>query len=155
MAVGAVVARILTQYSDKGTKAAIKDISKMEKNFTKFANKAAKTFGLAALAAGALAVKLGVDSVKAAIRAQGEQNRLNQILLTTNGATADQVKILNAQAEALERVGVVSAGNISVVQSQLATFDLQASSIQALTPAILDYVLQKKVQLLQQISLRQ
>jgi hypothetical protein len=144
MAVGAVVARILTQYSDKGTKAAIKDISKMEKNFNKFANKAAKTFGLAALAAGAFAVKLGVDSVKAAIRAQGEQQRLNQILLTTNGATAEQVKILNAQAEALEKVGVVSAGNISVVQSQLATFDLQASSIQALTPAILDYVTAEK-----------
>jgi hypothetical protein len=144
MAVGAVIARILTQYSDKGTKAAVKDISRMEKQFSKFANKAAKTFGLAALAAGAFAVKLGKDSVQAAIRAEAEQNRLNQILLTTNGATAEQVKILNAQAEALERVGVVSAGNVSVVQSQLATFDLQASSIQALTPAILDYVTAEK-----------
>ena len=39
MAVGAIVARILTQYSDKGTKAAVKDISKMEKRFGDFANK--------------------------------------------------------------------------------------------------------------------
>jgi len=70
MAVGAVIARILTQYSDKGTKAAVKDISRMEKQFGKFANKAAKSFGLAALAAGAFAVKLGKDSVQAAIRAE-------------------------------------------------------------------------------------
>jgi hypothetical protein len=144
MATGAVVARILTQYSDKGTQAAIKDISKLEKQFGEFAKKAAKTFGVAALAASAFAIKLGKDSIQAAIQAQSEQNRLNQILLTTNGATADQIKILNAQAAALEKVGVVSAGNVSVVQSQLATFDLQASTIQTLTPAILDYVTAEK-----------
>jgi len=45
MAVGAVVARILTQYSDKGTKAAVKDIGKMEKKFGDFANRTAKKFG--------------------------------------------------------------------------------------------------------------
>jgi hypothetical protein len=144
MAIGAVVARILTQYSDKGTKAALKDINKMEKQFSDFGNKAAKAVGLATLAVGAFAVKLGKDSIQAAIRAQAEQNRLSQILLTTNGATKEQVEILNAQAEALEKVGVVSAGNVSVVQSQLATFDMQASTIQKLTPAILDYVTAEK-----------
>jgi hypothetical protein len=144
MAVGAVVARILTQYSDKGSKAAAKDIGKLEKQFGDFANRAAKAFGVAALAAGAFAVKLGKDSIQAAIQAQAEQNRLSQILLNTNGATKEQIGILNAQAEALERVGVVSAGNVSVVQSQLATFDLQASTIQTLTPAILDYVTAEK-----------
>jgi hypothetical protein len=144
MAVGSIVARILTQYSDKGSKAASKDIMKLGKSFDDFSKKVGKAFLIAGAASAAFAVKLGVDSVKAAIRAQGEQQRLNQILLTTNGATAEQVKILNAQAEALEKVGVVSAGNISVVQSQLATFDLQFSSIQALTPAILDYVTAEK-----------
>jgi hypothetical protein len=117
---------------------------KLGKSFGDFSKKVGKAFLIAGAASAAFAVKLGVDSVKAAIRAQGEQQRLNQILLTTNGATAEQVKILNAQAEALEKVGVVSAGTISVVQSQLATFDLQASSIQALTPAILDYVTAEK-----------
>ena len=47
MAVGSIVARILTQYSDKGTKQATKDIAKMEKKFGDFANKAAKSFGIA------------------------------------------------------------------------------------------------------------
>jgi hypothetical protein len=40
MAVGAIVARILTEYSDKGTKSALKDIGKMEKQFSGFANRA-------------------------------------------------------------------------------------------------------------------
>jgi hypothetical protein len=44
----------------------------------------------------------------------------------------------------LERLGVVSAGSISQVQSQLATFDLQILTINKLTPAILDYVTAEK-----------
>ena len=144
MAIGAVVARILTQYSDKGSKAAQKDINKLGKQFDAFAKKSVRAFGLVAAATGALAVKIGKDSIQAAIRAQAEQNRLNQILLTTNGATLEQIAILNSQAEALERVGVVSAGNVKVAQSQLATFDLQASTIEKLTPAILDYVTAEK-----------
>jgi hypothetical protein len=144
MAVGAIVARILTQYSDKGTKAAIKDISKMEKRLGEFSKKAVKSFAVVAAATGALFVKLGKDSVQAAIKAQAEQNRLTQILLTTNGATLEQIAILDKQAQALENLGVVSAGNIKVAQAQLATFDLQASTIQKLTPAILDYVTAEK-----------
>jgi hypothetical protein len=54
------------------------------------------------------------------------------------------VAVLVEQAKALEQLGVVSAGNVSVVQSQLATFDLQASTIQTLTPAILDYITAEK-----------
>jgi hypothetical protein len=144
MAIGAVVARIVSQYSDKGSKAAARDIGKLGKNFDAFAKKAAKSFAIAGAASAAFAIKLGVDSVKAAITAQGEQDRLRQILETTNGATTEQIKALNDQADALERLGVVSGGNISVVQSQLATFDLQATTIKSLTPAILDYVTAEK-----------
>ena len=63
MAVGAIVARILTQYSDKGSKAATKDINKLGKSFDAFAKKSAKAFGLATLAAAAFAVKIGKDAV--------------------------------------------------------------------------------------------
>ena len=87
MAVGAIVARILTQYSDKGTKAAIKDISKMEKKFGDFANKSAKAFGLAALAVGAFAVKVGYDAVKAATEDQKSQALLANSLRNTVSAT--------------------------------------------------------------------
>jgi len=87
MAVGAVVARILTQYSDKGTKAAVKDISKMEKKFGDFANRTAKKFGIAAIAAGAFAAKIGYDAVKAAMEDQKSQVLLANSLKNTVGAT--------------------------------------------------------------------
>jgi hypothetical protein len=87
MAVGSIVARILTQYSDKGTKQATKDIAKMEKKFGDFANKAARSFGLAAIAAGAFAVKVGYDAVKAATEDQKSQVLLANALRNTTGAT--------------------------------------------------------------------
>ena len=87
MATGAIIARILTQYSDKGTKAAVKDINKMEKKFGDFANKTAKTFGLAAIAAGAFAVKIGYDAVRAAAEDQKSQVLLANSLRNTTGAT--------------------------------------------------------------------
>ena len=48
MATGAIVARILTQYSDKGSKAAQRDIAKLGKNFDAFAKKATKAFAIPA-----------------------------------------------------------------------------------------------------------
>ena len=83
-------------------------------------------------------------AVKAAAENQAAQHRLTQILTTTGKATKDQIKDLNAQADALEAVGVVAGGNVTILQSQLATFDLQADTIQKLTPAIVDYVLAEK-----------
>jgi len=87
MAVGAVVARILTQYSDKGSKAATKDINKLGKSFDGFAKKSAKAFGVAALAATAFAVKIGKDAVEAAVADQKSQALLANSLRNTVGAT--------------------------------------------------------------------
>jgi hypothetical protein len=83
-------------------------------------------------------------SISAAVQAQAEQERLRQILLTTGAATDEQVDALLAQADALQQVGVASAGNITVAQAQLATFDLQFETIEKLTPAIVDYVIAEK-----------
>ena len=66
MAVGAIVARILTQYSDKGSKAAQKDIANLGKKFDAYSKKATKAFGLVAAAATVAAVKIGKDAVMAA-----------------------------------------------------------------------------------------
>ena len=66
MAVGAIVARILTQYSDKGSKAAAKDIANLGKKFDDYSKKAVKAFGLVAAAATVAAVKIGKDAVMAA-----------------------------------------------------------------------------------------
>lgn len=83
-------------------------------------------------------------SVTEATAAAAAQDRLRQILLTTGGATNEYVDSLIDQAEALEKIGVVSADNIVVAQSQLATFDLTGNTIKTLTPAILDYVTAEK-----------
>jgi hypothetical protein len=144
MAVGAIVARILTQYSDKGSKAAQKDILKVGKMYDNFAKRVSKAFLVAAAASAAFAAKVAKDSIKLAIEQQSQQNRLRQLLLTTGGASEFQIEMLGKQAEMLEKLGVVSSGNITVVQSQLATFDLQAKTIAQLTPAILDYVTAEK-----------
>jgi hypothetical protein len=98
----------------------------------------------AGAAAGAFALKLGRDSVAAAMEAGAAHDRLARLLYTTNGATEEGVKILNQQAKALEALTVVTESNITTVQSQLATFDLHGSTIAQLTPAILDYVVAEK-----------
>jgi hypothetical protein len=87
MALGAVVARILTQYSDKGSKAASKDIMKLGKSFDKFSKRSAKAFGIAAAASAAFAVKIGTDAVQAAIADQKSQALLATSLRNTVGAT--------------------------------------------------------------------
>lgn len=84
------------------------------------------------------------ESVAAAQEAEAVQTRLRTILLNTGGATMEQIKALNQQAEALEKVGVVTKENVTMTQSQLATFDLQGKTIKTLTPAILDYVTAEK-----------
>jgi hypothetical protein len=91
MAVGAVVARILTQYSDKGSKAARKDINKLGKDFDAFAKRSAQAFGLAAAATAAFAVKVGTDAVQAAIEDQKSQTILANSLRNTIGATDDAI----------------------------------------------------------------
>lgn len=83
----AIFERIITVYNDKGSKQALKDLNKLEENFKDAGVKIAKAFGVAALAAGALAVKLGKDGVEAAIADQKSQALLANALRNTTGAT--------------------------------------------------------------------
>jgi hypothetical protein len=92
MATGAIVARILTQYSDKGSKQAQKDIKRLGADFDKFAKKSFQAFGLAAAASAAFAAKIGTDAVKAAIEDQKSQIILANSLRNTVGATDEAIK---------------------------------------------------------------
>ena len=108
MAVGAVVARIITQYSDKGSKAAARDINKLGKSFDKFAGKVGKAFGLAAAACAAFAIKVGIDSVKAAIADEKSQALLANSLRNTTGATDAAIAATEAFIDQTQRAfGVV------------------------------------------------
>jgi len=87
MAVGAVVARILTQYSDKGSKQAQKDIAKLQKKIDAFGKKALKNFALAGAAAGAFAVKIGIDAVQGAAADERAQASLAAAIRNSTAAT--------------------------------------------------------------------
>lgn len=91
MATGAVLARILTQYSDKGSKAAVKDIARLTKKFDDFGKKAKKSFGIAITATAALSIKIGKDAVDAAIEDSRTQAVLASAMMNTTNATKDQI----------------------------------------------------------------
>lgn len=88
MAVGAIVARILTQYSDKGSKAAQKDIAKLGKNIDAFSKKSARAFGLAALASAAALAKISKDSIMAASDLSQQFGALDAVF----GSNSEQLK---------------------------------------------------------------
>jgi hypothetical protein len=129
MATGAVVARILTQYSDKGSKAASKDIAKLGKNFDAFAKKSAKAFGIAAAATAALAIKIGKDAVQGAMEDQKQQIALATALRNTTGATDEAIAATVTYLDKLELlVGVDNAELIPSLQTLTqATKDVTAA----------------------------
>jgi uncharacterized protein YukE len=71
--------------ADKGTKTFSSSIGKYSKAM-------AKSFAIAGAAAGAYAIKLGVDAVKAAVEDELSQKKLAQALKNTTGATDAQIK---------------------------------------------------------------
>ena len=125
---------------NKANEEAQSSLSKLGDGFKKFGKVAA----IGAAAASAALLAFAKKSVDAAVEAEAAQSRLETILTNTGLATEAQIKGLNDQAAALEKVGVASSGNITVLQAQLATFDLTAETIATLTPAITDYVIAEK-----------
>jgi len=123
---------------NKAFKQAETSTDKLVKNVKKLAGATGLAFSTAQV------IAFGKASVKAAIDAQAQQDRLANLVKVTVGATQTQIQSLNDQAAALQNVGVVSKENITQTQSQLATFNLQVDTIKQLTPAILDYVTAEK-----------
>ena len=134
-----VVIDIAAEFTgNKAFKQAETSTEKLTKNVKKLAGAVGLGFGTAQVLA------FGKASVKAALEAQAQQERLANLVKVTVGATDAQVQSLNDQAAALQAIGVVNKENITQTQSQLATFNLQIDTIKTLTPAILDYVTAEK-----------
>jgi len=134
-----VVIDIAAEFTgNKAFKQAESSTEKLTKNVKKLAQAVGLGFGTAQVLA------FGKASIKAALEAQAQQERLANLVKVTVGATESQIQALNDQAEALQAIGVVNKENITQTQSQLATFNLQIDTIKALTPAILDYVTAEK-----------
>jgi hypothetical protein len=126
----------------KGVDSSVKTANTGMSNFASTLKRVGATVGIA------FGVQQVVSFTKsvfaAAAEAEGQQARLARLLEVSVGASQQQIDVLNNQAEALEQLGVVTGGSITMAQSQLATFNLQTSTIEKLTPAILDYVTAEK-----------
>jgi hypothetical protein len=134
-----VVIDIAAEFTgNKAFKQAESSTEKLTRNVKKLAAAVGLGFGTAQVLA------FGKASVKAALEAQAQQERLANLVKVTVGATDAQIQALNDQAVALQAIGVVNKENITQTQSQLATFNLQIDTIKTLTPAILDYVTAEK-----------
>jgi hypothetical protein len=134
-----VVIDIAAEFTgNKAFKQAESSTDKLTKGVKRLAGAAGLAFGTAQI------IAFGKASVKAALEAQAQQERLANLVKVTVGATDAQIQSLNDQAAALQNIGVVNKENITQTQSQLATFNLQIETIKQLTPAILDYVTAEK-----------
>ena len=120
MATGAVKATILSQYSDKGSKQAQKDLNKLSKKFDQMGKRAFKAAGLAAGAFGALAVKIGKDSVKAAVEDAKSQALLANTLKNSLGATNDSIAAVEAYIEKQQMLTNVQDTELRASFSKLA-----------------------------------
>ena len=86
----AIVIPILTNYSDRGMKAAFRDVQRADNKFRAFGATAGTAFAAAGVAAGLFAVKIGTDAVKAAVDEEAELARLNNTLSTLGFADASE-----------------------------------------------------------------
>lgn len=138
MAIGAVVARIITQYSDKGSKEAKKDITKLGKNFDEFSKKTVRAFAVATAAVGAFAIKVGKDAVEAAIADQKSQMLLANSLRNTTGATNAAIASVENYISKLQLQVGVADDELRPALSKLAAATGDVTSAQQLLGTALD-----------------
>jgi hypothetical protein len=138
MAVGSIVARILTQYSDKGSKAASKDIMKLGKSFDGFSKKVGKAFLIAGAAAAAFALKIGKDAVQAALADQKSQALLANTLRNTTGATDETIAVTENYITQLQKQFSVVDDDLRPAFARLAALTGSTAQAQTLLGTALD-----------------
>ena len=147
MALGAVVARIISQYSDKGSKAAQRDIAKLGKDFDKFAKKATKAFAYASGAAVAFAGKIGKDAVEAAIQDQKSQVLLANSLRNTVGATDSAIASVEDYITKQQALFSVADDQLRPSLAALAAATGSITDAQKLQSVALDIAANKQIDL--------
>jgi hypothetical protein len=147
MAIGAVVARIVSQYSDKGSKAAQRDIAKLGKNFDAFAKKAGKAFAVAGAASAAFAVKVGIDAVKAATEDQKSQVLLANSLRNTVGATDSAIASVEDYITKQQKLFSVADDQLRPSLAALAAATGSITEAQKLQSVALDIAANKQIDL--------
>ncbi len=134
----AIIERIVTVYNDKGSKQALNDLKKLEATFTNSAKKIAKAFGAATVAAAALATKLAVDGVQAAIADQKSQALLANALRNTTGANEAAIASVEDYISAQQRAVAVTDDELRPSLATLLNATKDVTEAQSLQNLALD-----------------
>ena len=134
----AIIERIVTVYNDAGSKKAIKDINKLEKQFANAGKKIAKAFAVATVAAGALALKIGKDAVQAAMEDQKAQALLANQLRNTAGASDTAIAAAEGYINSLQMQFGVADDELRPALAKLAAASGDLAQAQTLLGLALD-----------------
>ncbi len=123
---------------NKKLKAANSDVETSATGLEKFGKVAGAAFLAAAAAAGAYAIKIGVDGVKAAIADEQSQLRLAQSLEKATGATKDQIAATEISIDKMARATGVADDQLRPALARLALSTNSTSKAQELLALALD-----------------
>lgn len=133
--------QLVISAKDEASKA-FKSVSASVSSFNGKMNDAGKAVGIAMLGATTAVVGFAVTSFKAFSDAESGAIKLSKNLLTVKGNTLDHVEALKKQADEMQKYGVIEGDAIIAGQSQLATFGLQAKTIETVTEKVADMATQ-------------
>jgi len=123
---------------NKKLKAANGDVEESAGKLEKFGKVAGAAFLAAAAAAGAYAIKIGVDGVKAAIADEQSQLKLAQSLEKATGATKDQIAATETSIDKMARATGVADDQLRPALARLALSTNSTSKAQELLALALD-----------------
>ena len=123
---------------NKKLKAANGDVEESAGKLEKFGKVAGAAFLAAAAAAGAYAIKIGVDGVKAAIADEQSQLRLAESLEKATGATKDQIAATETSIDKMARATGVADDQLRPALARLALSTNSTSKAQELLALALD-----------------
>jgi hypothetical protein len=123
---------------NKKLKAANGDVENSANGLEKFGKVAGAAFLAAAAAAGAYAIKIGVDGVKAAIADEQSQLKLAQSLEKATGATRDQIAATETSIDKMARATGVADDQLRPALARLALSTNSTSKAQELLALALD-----------------
>lgn len=139
--------------SQKNTKKFQRQVKKTKNSIKKFKKSAVKDFrsvaksavGLAGAYLGFKAIKTGIEETTAAAKAQIEaETKLAAIFKATGKANKDGIEQIKKHASALQDIGVIGDEVTLAFAQQLATYNVTADSVKALSAGSLDLLAQMK-----------
>jgi hypothetical protein len=123
---------------NKSLKAANSDVESSSNKISDFGKKAGLAFAAAAAAAGAYAIKIGIDGVKAAIEDEAAQVKLAGALRNATGATDDQIASVEKQILKMSLATGVSDEQLRPAMARLSLSTQNAGKAQELLALALD-----------------